>query len=248
MPPQFYEIDVQTRHSSGNHTVEAMVQRAEQLGFAGITVTDYVQDTADLADIRDTVTAIDPRVNLRIGAKLRADNGDELKKQLQQVRDHVDVVVVHGGDVDVNRVACGDTRVDVLAHPELQRKDPGLDHAAIKQAAENRVAIQLNIRQLLETRGKIRSHILSHMRQNVRLAQEFDTPIITSSGAQQVSQLRAPRDLAAFPRMLGMNLEDSMATVSSVPQTILERADRARDDDTVQPGVRNIANGDENEQ
>ncbi len=240
MAQSFYDLDVQTRNSSGEHTVAEMVQRAAQLGFTGIAISDYIQDVSDLDDIRTAVDTVEAGIDVKIGAKIRADSSSNLKKQVQQVRDQVDVVVVHGGTVDVNRAACGDTRVDILAHPELQRKDAGLDHVAIKQAAENKVAIALTVRQLLESRGKIRSHILSHMRQNIRLAQKFGAPIITSTGANTVSYLRAPRDLAAFPRMLGMDLEDSIATVSDIPQTILHRSDRVQDENTVHPGVRNV--------
>lgn len=240
MDRQFYDVDVQTALSSGDHSVSAMVQRAERLGFDGLVISDYIQETDDVTAIRDAVDDVDTTLDVRVGSRLRPEDGGTLKDMLQQVRDAVDVVVVHGGDISVNRAACGDTRVDVLAHPELQRKDPGTDHVMMKQAAENRVAIEINLRQLLEHRGKIRSHILSHMRENVRLAQKFDTPVVAASGANTADYLRAPRELAAFPRMIGMDLEQSLETVSTVPRRMLQRTDRVNDDSTVQPGVRTV--------
>lgn len=235
-----YELDLQTAHSSGRHTAEEMVERAERLGFAGIAVADYVADVDDVHAVKNTVDTLDTGIDVRVGAKLRPEDPGDLKDMLREVRDHVDVVVVHGGDVPINKTACGDTRVDILAHPELKRKDSGLDHVAVKQASKNRVAIELNIRQLLETRGKVRAHILSHMRRNVRLAQKFDAPMITSSGANTVHYMRAPRELVSFPRILGMSLEDGFKTVTETPQKILARADSVHDDQTVQPGVRKI--------
>lgn len=240
MDRSFYELDVQTALSAGHDGVTDMVGRAEHLGFSGVAITDYVANADDINDIRDAVSDVDSAMDVRVGARLRPEDGGDLKAMVRDIRDQVDVLVVHGGDVSVNRAACGDTRVDVLAHPGLQRKDSGIDHVMAKQATENRVSVQLNVRQLLEARGKIRSHVLKHMRRNIRLCQKFGTPIITSSGAQSVHQLRGPRDLASIPRILGMDLGESFDTVSDNPNRILERADRVTSDETVQPGVRTI--------
>ncbi|MFB6076646.1 MAG: RNase P subunit p30 family protein [Candidatus Nanohaloarchaea archaeon] len=127
--------------------------------------------------------------------------------------------------------------MDVLSHPELGRTDAGIDHVMAEQAADNRVAIAITLRRLLTVAGKDRSHILSHMRRNIRLAQEFDAPVIATSGATAAIRMRAPRELAAFPRVLGMDIGPGFDTVSTVPRRILERADRVMSDEFVRPGV-----------
>jgi len=43
---------------------------------------------------------------------------DELRKKIQSFRDKVDILVVSGGLIDINRAAVSDPRVDILAHPE----------------------------------------------------------------------------------------------------------------------------------
>lgn len=247
MPQQFYDIDVQTMHSSGEHTVAEIVQRAARLGLSGIAITDYVQDPEELEPIRTDVDAAQQEydIDVRLGAKIKAADPQDMNDNIRGLREHVDVLVVHGGGVAVNKAAVTDTRVDVLAHPALERKDSGLDHVAVKNAADNRVSIALTVRQLLETREKVRSHVLAHMRRNVRLAQKFDAPVITASGATTKQYLRAGRDLAAFPRILGMDLKHSVATVANVPQQILERADTVNDEHTVQPGVKRVEEEDE---
>lgn len=247
MGQQFYELDVQTARSSGDDNITAMAERAKQLGFSGITVADYVATTDDVEDVRQEVSQAAAPLDVRVGAKLRPEDPGDLKDMLREIRDHVDVVVVHGGDVAINKTACGDTRVDVLAHPELRRKDSGLDHVAIKQAAENKVAIELNIRQLLETYGKVRSYILEHMRENVRLCDKFNTRMVTSSGATNKDQLRAPRELAAFPRILGMDLNNSLKTVADTPKAILRRADERNDESFVRPGVSRVDDAEQEE-
>lgn len=235
MARRFFDLDMQSARSAGADSIQAMAERAERLGFDAIAVADYVTAPDDPAQF--AVPDVDADIAVRTGAMLKPESAGDLKELVRGVREEVDVLAVHGGDAAVNRAATGDTRVDVLAHPELNRTDSGLDHVMVQQAADNRVAVQVSLRRLLETRGKVRAHILSHLRRNVRLCQHVGAPVIASSGAQSVHQLRAPRELAAFPRILGMDLEEAFATVSDVPRAILDRADRVNDDATVRPGV-----------
>ncbi|MDY6762064.1 MAG: RNase P subunit p30 family protein [Candidatus Nanohaloarchaea archaeon] len=243
MDRQFYDIDIQSDRSAGDDTVADIAARANRLGFDGIAVSDYVAEEDDIEQVAQAVAQVQADIDIHLGAKLKPEDPEDLGDMLRRFRDMVEVVVVHGGDAAVNRAATGDPRVDVLAHPENDRTDAGMDHVMVKQAAENNVAVQLNLRQLLETYGKVRSHILSHMRQNVRLADHFDAPLIVSSGATSVWQLRAPRELAAFPRVLGRDVEHSFDTVSTVPRRILERAEQVTQDEFIRPGVE-VASGD----
>lgn len=241
MAHRFYDVDVRTDRGRGEDSPGAMAERAEELGFTGFVVADTVQGPEDVERAQEAVdaldTPLDTPLDVRVGARIRAQDGSDLKDQLRAVRDRVDVVIAHGGSVEVNRAATGDTRVDVLAHPERGRKDPGIDHVMAKQAAENRVALGLTLRPLLHASRRDRAHRLSNLRELVRLATHFDAPMITVSGARSVMELRAPRELAAFPGILGMERGESFSTVGEIPRRILARADRVNDERTVRPGV-----------
>ncbi len=237
MARRFYDLDMQTDLSAGDDAAGAMARRAARLGFDTIALTDYVVDTDDIDRIRTAAAGVDADVTVRVGAKLKPDDPGDMTEMVRSVRDRVDVLVVHGGDTAINRAATGDPRVDILAHPALDRSDPGIDHVMADQAADNRVAVQVCIRRLLETRGKARSHVLNHMREIVRLCDRHDAPVIASGAARSAAQLRAPRELAAFPQVLGLPLGDAFDTVSDVPRAILDRADRVNDEGAVRPGV-----------
>lgn len=237
MAHQFYDVDVRTDRGKGEDSPGTMAERAETLGFTGIILADTVQGAEDMERTQEAVDALDTPLDIRVGARIRAQTGSDLKEQLRAVRDHADAVVVHGGNPDVNRAATGDTRVDMLAHPGRGRKDAGIDHVMAKQAAENRVALGITLRPLLHATRRERAHHLSNLRELVRLAQHFDTPVTVGSGARTRLELRAPRELAAVPSILGMAKKASFSTVTDVPQRFLARADRVNDESTVRPGV-----------
>ncbi len=228
MPRRFYDLSVRSHAGNGTDTVAALAERAASLGFDGIAVTDPAPpETVD----------VDADITVRPGARLDVDTPGELQERLAAVRDEVDVVAVAGGDATVNRAATEDTRVDVLLHPSRGRTDAGLDHVITAQAGDNGVALGLCMRRLLEATGRDRVHRLRHWRELVRLADAVDAPVVAVSDAAAVEQLRAPRELAAFPRLLGMDLQESFAAVSGTPGRVLARADRVRDGAQVRPGV-----------
>lgn len=233
MARQFYDLDVRAAAAPR----EKMLQRAAALGFTGVAVTGPVDKPDDVAEVRDTAADIETDLDVRIGARLEPDDPERLKELLAAVRDDVDVVIVAGGDVDVNRAACGDTRVDVLAHPERERRDPGIDHVMARQAAENQVAIGIVFRLLLPVHGKERALLLSRLRKLVRRCTAFNTPIVAVSGAESPVELRAPRELAAVPRVLGVDAGGWLQTVSDVPVQVVRRADAVREDGFSRPGV-----------
>ena len=80
-------------------------------------------------------------VEILQGVEIKAKNPDELRRMVDRFRDMADIIIVAGGELDINRAACENPKVDILSTPEKQRRDSGIDHVMAKLAAENKVAI-----------------------------------------------------------------------------------------------------------
>lgn len=215
---EFYDLHVRTDE------IEETVEKASRLELTGIAVAEYSDDFDGFKETRRRLKELqeDTDLDLVVSVAISPDSIKELKDDLSRYRPLSEIVTVLGGDYSINRAACQDSRVDLLAHPEYRRKDSGLDHVAAKAAAENGVAIELNTSNLLNTYGRIRSHILNHMARNITLCEKFDVPLVITSGAMDPWSLRDPRSMAAIGQILGMRLEDAMDSVSEVPGKIIE--------------------------
>lgn len=222
---KFVDLDIQSNLSSGTSTVEEIAKFAEQLGFTSIVICDIWQGQEKLRELKEKIAEAQKIVKIEIlpGAKIVVQNVNELKRTLEQVREHVAVVAVAGGDYDINRAACEDSRVDLLAHPEFNRRDNGLDEVCLNAASKNNVAIEINFRELLSTYRKNRAIMLEKIGTNVRLCQELGVKMVVSSGAQSVWEMRDPRELVSIANILGMELAASFSTVSDIPAWIVER-------------------------
>ncbi len=221
---KYYDLHIHTNQSSGANSVEEMAETAERFGWNGIAVCDHFQDMAKFRQQQNAIKAAQKNSNIEIfsGTEIQPKSQNDLGRLVSKIREQVQVLIAHGGDYNINRAACQNSKVDILAHPELGRTDNGLDEFCLAQARENNVAIQVNFREILEGYRKPRVFILSHIAENIRLAREMKATVITCSAAQSIWDIRDPRALASIASVLGKDLGDAINTVSEIPEKIVE--------------------------
>lgn len=211
----FYDLHVHSTLSIGESPLEEIVDFAKMLGISCVGIVRYYDGKAPGA-------LSSAEADLVNAVMLKPKNAEELDVLTRKARSRAEVLMVHGGDYDVNRAACENPLVDVLCHPELGRKDSGMDHICAKAAAENSVAIEINFREVLESYKKQRVHIIAAMKKNVMLCQNYGASIVTVSGAVTKWNMRAPRDIAALANILGLELGKAIDSVSTVPENIVK--------------------------
>lgn len=212
----FYDMHVHTTLSIGENSLEEVAEFAKKIGLNGIGVVRYYNGTK--IEPLPTVEGID----IINAIMLKPSFPDDLNRQAEKVRDKCEILMVHGGNYDINRSACENPLIDILCHPELGRKDSGLDHIVVKAAADNKVAIEINFREILESYKRQRVHILSSMRKNVKLCTKYEANVITASGAISKWNLRSGRDLAAITYLLGLDLGKAIDTVTTIPEEMVK--------------------------
>ena len=192
---------------------------AKRLGYNGIAI---IQSSKNYNKPDD----INPQDDFNIwnGVEIYAKNPDDLRKKVQKFRERSDVVIVNGGDIKINRAACEDPRVDILAHPYKNRRDSGINHVLAKKASENNVAIELSINPMIKTRLSLRAKILSQFRQILKLQRKFKFPLIITSNAYSIYDLRTPEDIIAFAGCLEMTHEEIISSLSKNPADIIKRS------------------------
>ncbi len=163
-----------------------------------------------------------PKIQIIKGVEIHPKNPQDLKRKLQKFRKKVDVLLVHGGDLKINRAACENPRVDILSHPYRGRRDSGINHVFARKAADNRVAVEFNLKYLFKTRFSHRYRVLTQFRDILKLQRKFKFPLIITSGASSIYDLRSPFDIMALTRCFGMNKEEAHHALSETPRQIIE--------------------------
>lgn len=202
-----------------------LIEEAERLGFAGLVLfkpenSNYNQPN-DLEDW-ETIKK-DYSIQLYNGVAIRAKNPEQMKNKVGKFRKESDVILVHGGDQKINRAACEDPRVDIIAQPYRNRWDCGINHIIGKKAAENMVAVELNIRYLSKTSSYLRYKVLAYFREILKLKRKYDFPMVITSDARTIYDQHSPKDIIALSRCFGMDRQESIDALSKTPLEIIER-------------------------
>ncbi|MBI2085500.1 MAG: hypothetical protein HYT71_03225 [Candidatus Aenigmarchaeota archaeon] len=200
----------------GESSAVDVIDFAKRLGWSGIALSCF-PDSEEIvnshAKMVDDLKSKDFDVVKAI--EIKADTINALHKALDSFRRKTEIVIVRGGDQEINRAAVETNQVDIISHPESQRSDSGIDQVMARSAADNNVSVELNFRQILNSYRKTRVHIIAHMRQNIKLAKKYGFPVAITSGAYSKWELRAPRELAAFGVSVGMELEGAFRSLEA---------------------------------
>ena len=191
---------------------------AQRLGYNGIAI---IQSSKNYNSQKSKEIKND--FHIFTGVEIYAKNPEDLKKKVGKYREKEDVIIVNGGNLKINRAACEDPRIDILAHPYKNRRDSGINHILAKKASENEVAIELSLQPLIKTRFSLRAKLLSQFRQIIKLHRKFGFPTIISSNAYSTYDLRSPKDILALGCCFGMTKEESEDSLWKNPINIIER-------------------------
>jgi ribonuclease P/MRP protein subunit RPP1 len=200
----------------GSDSPSRLALSARRLGYSGIVICNHTGlDSAFGPEAAKNIR----RIDVAWGIEVVSASTKGLQNQISSVRDQVDFLSVHGGTEVINRAACEDPSVDMLAHPDCCGQS--LSIAAVRAASQNEVAIGFDLRPMIQLRGGPRSKWLTIFRRNLELARKFDLEMIINTDARSHLDLRAPREMITLAKLAGMEQEEAEAALM-YPQNIIE--------------------------
>jgi ribonuclease P/MRP protein subunit RPP1 len=185
-------------------------------------------------DLKDNLEGI---ISFDYTLEIKSNNINEIRKTVNKFRNKASCISVIGGDLKVNRAVVENSKVDVLSRPYLKRYDSGLNHVLSKEALRNNVAIELCFKDVLRSYLSHRSKTISNFKDVYALYRKFDFPLILSSRAETVFDVRTTQDFTAFFSQTGLGeneIRKSFLTASNILKFNEER------DSMIFTGVRRV--------
>ncbi len=233
----YYDFHVRSEFSEGESSIQDFAERAKILGYNGICISEFFQSKKQIEKLRRECQKINKNLGVEIFLGFQAKTSKELRK-LTEIRRDYDVLLVTGGKLNLNRKAVETPEVDVLLHPEFERRDSGLNHTMAKLARENNVAIEIGFRETLLSSKNTRSHIIHNLSNNIKLCKKFKVPIILCSGSFSHLQMKDPKVLISMGKLLGLELSEAKKALSEVPENIIKMIKERQGENWVRPGVK----------
>lgn len=178
----------------GNSSVRRMALEAKSLGFDHLVASGIS-------------TGIFYGVEISNGLHIRDTAMKDLISRVRQEKNSNTIVSVQAGDNGFNRAAIGIKGVHILRGIQSAGKT-AFDHVTAKMAADNKVAVDIDLSPLISGRGVMRQRALHRYRDILVLEQRFEFPITLSSHAHSILEMRAVREISGLCSLLDMDAHD----------------------------------------
>ena len=178
----------------GDSSVRRMALEAKALGFDRLVAAD-------------TPSGEFYGIEIYSGILIRDTAVRDLICRIKRERNNEPVVSVQAGDNGFNRAVINLKGVHILRGLHSADKN-AFDHVAAKMAADNRVAIDLDLSPLISGRGFTRQRAMHRYRDILVLERRYEFPLTISSHARSILDMRAVREITGLCSLVGMDTPD----------------------------------------
>ena len=212
-------FDLNIKGSSLDDNLKLAIE-ASKYGWEHINFSYDQNDFKDAQEFKDELSDnLKSIIDFDYTLEIKSNNVNEIRKIARKFRSRASCISVVGGDLKVNRAVLENVQMDVLSRPYLRRYDSGLNHVLAKEALRNNVAVELCFKDVLKSYLAPRSKVISNFKDVYTLYRKFDFPLILSSRAESVFDLRTAHDFIAFFTQTGLTaceIEKSFMTAKNI--------------------------------
>ena len=197
-----------------------LAMEASKYGWEHINFSYNQNDFKDALDIkRELSDNLEGIINFDYTLEIKSNNVNEIKKTARKFRNKSSCISVVGGNLKINRATVETIQIDVLSRPYLRRFDGGINHVLAKEAVKNNVAVELCFKDVLRSYLSHRSKVISNFKDIYTLYRKYDFPLILSSRAESVFDIRTTHDFIAFFKQTGLSdseIDKSFLTAQNI--------------------------------
>ena len=186
----------------GDTSVRRLALEAKSLGFDSLVAIDTPAGAFDGVEILSGIIVQD--------APMR-----DVIARVKRAKDSGTVVSVNARDNGFNRATISLKGVHILRGIHAADKN-GFDHVTAKMAADNNVAIDLDLSLLIAERGIARQRAIHRYRDILTFERRFEFPVTLSSHARSYLDLRAVREITGICSLIGMDIPDMEKALDAV--------------------------------
>lgn len=212
-------FDLNVKGNACDENLKLAVQ-AHNYGWSHINFSYDQNDFANALTFKDELKdKLSDLIDFDYTLYIKSNNPSEIRKITRKYRNKASCISVLGGNLKVNRTSLENVQIDVLSRPYLKRYDAGLNHVLAREAKNNNVAIELFFRDVLKSYFTHRSKVLANFRDIYRLHEKYDFPLILSSGAESIFDIRTVQDFKAVFTQTGLDasyVDNSFKTAENI--------------------------------
>jgi len=195
-----------------------MAELARCLGYSLVAVTFHPRDRDEEVN-RVRKIFLDAGLDVASRVDISATSRNELLKELRALREDFEIVATESRLNEALSIAQRDSRVDIIyLDAALSSRDLPLNRASSSSAH-----LEINMSTLTETQRLPGQVQIARIRKEIAKAKRNRFRVVLSSGADNPMYLRAPRDIAAVGMLLGLDKDEAVRAISSIPISLVNK-------------------------
>ena len=215
----FFDLNIR---GSGLEDNIALANQAAHYGWNHINFSYNQNDFKNALSLKEEmIESLDGVIDFDYTLEIKSTNINEIRNHANNFRNRASCISVVGGDLKVNRAVLENIKIDVLSRPYLNRYDSGLNHVLAKEAVRNNVAVELCFKDILRTYLSPRAKVISNFRDIYTLYRKFDFPLVLSSRAESILDIKTTHDFCEVFKQTGLSDDEIVKSFES-SQNILE--------------------------
>jgi len=190
----------------GNTSIRRMVIETRELGFDSIVAIGQPGWEKEGFSVIGGTLVREPQVKAVINAARVNSPGKG-------------ILVVNAGNNAFNRAIIQVRGVHVIRHLHKTEKN-SFDHIIARMCAENHVAIDIDLRPLVLSRGVWRQKTIQRYRDITGLRERFGFPLTLSSNARSVVELKSVREMVDLASLVGISEPDAIEALATIKSLV----------------------------
>ncbi len=175
-------------------------------------------------------------LELYIGVRIKENNASLIYKSVQKVYKRADLVMVDGGENNINRTICENSLIDIINHPYDNRQNSGINHVLSKLLVENNITVNINLNDILSNWRYFRVRLLNQINQLLYLEKKYKFRVILTSGSMSFYDVKSPDSMLRLCNLLDVDKEHAVDYITRNPEELISHIPVKKD--SVVDGVR----------
>lgn len=240
---KFYDLHISFENTEN---IAKAIELSERFGFDGICIAKKFEK--NFSEFSESVKKLvsDTKIEVFIGAEI----SENIKKNAISALKFSDFIIANCRDEKTKIEASKCWEVDILYQSinfkdNIDQRNSGIDSTIATLLSERGIALEINFSEFLNSYGFVRAQKIGKVRQNILIARKYKTPIIITSGAKSIYEMRTPRELMSFGKILGMSDGEAKNALEKNPLMLIEKSNNRKDPKKILKGLEILKFGNE---
>ena len=231
MGRKFCDLRVFPKICGGEDNIEDFLKTAMLLKFKVLAFPIINQSSIIFSKIQKYAKTC--KIDCVMRADIVSGNLKYTKRKAEFYRKKVELITIIPLNLSTARLAARDSRIDII---NFERSWDFLDTKQAKMMKRNEKILEISVNSVVKKSISQKTILLKKIYKALTIVSKYDIPIIVSSGARNIYEMRDPRTLASFLYLFEINTLQ-YKVVSEIPVNLIEK-NRERLENEIVRGVK----------